>query len=200
VVSGYVKSNPIYHLTTFRDHQVNFVLIADQLYVVDVGFGGPGPTRPLPLTNGLITRWGATSAEMRLIYQDPKTSFVQGLWIYEHRISNSAEWKPVYCFGMTEFFQKDFEVMNHAVSTRRSVFFTQQIICVKMIFDEVVDDITGIISLTEKTLKRRIQADSEVLAECLSEDERVMILKDYFGISLSAKERAGIKGTVAEIK
>jgi arylamine N-acetyltransferase len=53
-------------LTDSRGHQVNLVRIAHTVYAVDVGFGGPGMTRPLPIIDGEFSKWGATDAEMRL--------------------------------------------------------------------------------------------------------------------------------------
>lgn len=79
-------------------------------------------------------------------------------------------------------------------------WFTQQIICTKMVFDEDTEDIIGTVALSDKTLKRRIQGKSELLLECSSENERVRALEDHFGIFLSERERDGIKGTALELK
>lgn len=190
----------LHSLTSDRGHQVNLVRIGDTIYAVDVGFGGPGMTRPLPLTEGKIFKWGATSAEMRMRYERPKSLFMQGLWVYEHRHSDSDLWVPIYLFGMTEFTQEDYKVMSFWTSSNRTSFFTQLIMCHLMIYDEKVDDITGSIFIMEKVLKRRIQAQSEVLATFKSEEERVQGLKTHFGVVLSESDRAGIRGSVAEIK
>lgn len=108
-----------------RNHQVNLVRIKDTLYSVDVGFGGLGPTKPLPLIENTISPWGATAAEMRLTYHISENSFVQGVWSYEHRVSKSTNWTPVYHFGLTRFTEKDFNIMNLAVSTQRTSLFTK---------------------------------------------------------------------------
>jgi arylamine N-acetyltransferase len=187
-------------LTVSRGHQVNLVQIAHIVYAVDVAFGGSCMTRPLPLIDGKVWKWGATNAEMRLRYEKPKTSFTQGLWVYEHRNSDLDIWKPLYSFGMTEFTQKDFEIMSFAISTRRTSFFTRLIMCNLMLYDEEVDDIVGTIHIMDKMLKKRVQAQSEILAEFSSEEERIKRLETHFGVVISDWERAGITGTVAEIK
>lgn len=69
-----------------------------------------------------------------------------------------------------------------------------------MILDEEKDDITGVLILSGSTLKRRILGDTETLAKCANEDQRAVVLKDHFGISLSRRERSGIKGMVTELK
>lgn len=108
-------------------------------------------------------------------------------------------WSPRYCFGMTEFHPNDFEVMNYATSSRRTVIFTYKLMCMKMTLDKDIGDITGALTLAGSTLKKRIQAKSEILVECATEDQRVAALREHFGIALSAKEQAGIRGTVTEL-
>ncbi len=198
-----------------RDHQILLVSMNSGVFLVDVGFGckysgigsnllpttilANGPTKPIRLSHGEVVKWGITDAETRLVYQEPSNPLIQGLWTLEHRNSTSEEWSPKYCFGMTEFLPNDFEVMNYATSTRRTVIFTYRLMCMKMILDENVGDITGALTLSGSTLKKRIHAKSEVIIDCGTEQQRVAILKEHFGISLSPKEQAGIKGTVAEL-
>lgn len=186
-----------------RNHHINFLSIASQIYIVDVGFGGPGPTHPVPLTHGLVSAWGATRAEIRVMYHPPVHAFVNGTWHYQHRPSGAGEWRTVYSFSMTEFRAADYEVMSFAVSRTRNLFFTFQIVCMKMVYEEDeegVGDVTGILFLVDGTLKRRRFEETEVVVECKSEEERVRVLEEYFGIVLSERERKGIKGSVTEIK
>ncbi|PVH88491.1 arylamine N-acetyltransferase 1 [Cadophora sp. DSE1049] len=182
------------------DHQVLLVCMDDGVYLVDVGFGSSGPTRPIHLAHGKVVKWGATEAQSRLIYQEPPNPAFQGLWIMEHRNTPSDEWSPKYSFGMTEFTAQDFSVMNYATSTRRTCIFTFMIIASKMILDEDSGDIVGAMTLSGSTIKRRIREKSEVVVECATEGERVAALKEHFGIILSSKEQAGIRGTVTELK
>lgn len=154
----------------------------------------------MPLVHGKITKWGATDAETRLVYQEPSNPIMQGLWTLEHRVSEAHDWTQNYCFGMIEFWPGDYEVMNFQTSTRRSVWFTYTVVCLKMILDEKLDDITGAVFLTDATLKRKIFDKTETLAECTTEEQRVSVLKDFFGIGLSKREQAGIKGSSTELK
>ncbi|KAF4635467.1 hypothetical protein G7Y89_g2640 [Cudoniella acicularis] len=181
-------------------HQVNLVPLGDEVYMVDVGFGGEGPTRPMPLIDGVVSKWGATDAETRLTYKKGSKSWIPGMWSYEHRKSRSHNWTTVYSFGTTEFHPPDFEVMNFASSNRRTSFFTYRILVVKLLLDKEVGDITGAIILNGNEVKKRVYNKSEIIAELKTEEERVKALSKHFGIFLTDRERAGIRGTVTELK
>ena len=55
-------------------------------------------------------------------------------------------------------------------------------------------------TLFDGLLKKRTHADTEVLMNCKTERERLHVLESFFGISLSADEKRGIKGMVTELK
>jgi arylamine N-acetyltransferase len=154
----------------------------------------------MPLLHGEVSQWGATDAQMRLIYREPANPIVQGIWTLKHRISMLHDWTPSYEFGMTEFLLEDFEVMNYATSSGRTSFFTWSIVCLKMVLDRDLDDITGAMILTGKTVKRRLFGESEVVVECSNESQRVAALNEHFGIGLSKREQASIKGTLTDLK
>jgi arylamine N-acetyltransferase len=154
----------------------------------------------MPLLHGEVSQWGATDAQMRLIYREPANPIVQGIWTLEHRISRLHDWTPSYEFGMTEFLLEDFEVMNYATSSGMTSFFTWSIVCLKMVLDRDLDDITGAMILTGKTVKRRLFGESEVVVECSNESQRVTALNEHFGIDLSKREQASIKGTLTDLK
>ena len=161
---------------------------------------GDSPTRPLPLVHGQISKWGVTDAETRLVYEEPENAVLNGLWYLEFRHSSIEDWTRGYCFALFEFTPQDFEVMSYSTSTRSSVWFTYEIVCMKMILDEEKDDITGAVILVGSHLKRRTFDKGITLVECRSEDQRVAVLSEYFGINLSKRERTGIKGLVTELK
>jgi hypothetical protein len=59
--------------------------------------------------------------------------------------------------------------------------------------------IVGDITLTGNEVKKRIKGESVVLAFCISEEERLKALDEFFGIRLSSSERDGIRGMITEI-
>lgn len=181
-------------------HMVNLVKLDGQVYTVDVGFGSDGPIRPIPLDPTHVAQ-GIGEQEMR-VFKDgisDNTDSSQRLWIYQTRYSPAHQWKPVYCFTEQEFLPQDYEIMSYFTSTSRKSFFTQAVVVVEMIKGEN-DEIVGTLAMTNGSFKRRIKGNSEIVAECKSEDERVEALSNYFGIKLEPEEIEGIKGLSTQLK
>ena len=178
---------------------VNIVTLQNgNKYMLDVGFGGEGPTRPLPLIEAKVSP-GIGMQELRLVRQNilANTDASQRLWIYQTRHSTSDPWKSVYCFTEVEFLPQDYQMMNFYTSQCRFCWFTYKVVAVKMIREG--EEIVGTISLNETAVKRRIKGKAEDLEQCRTEDERVDALGKWFGIKLTAEERRGIKGMVTDL-
>lgn len=96
--------------------------------------------------------------------------------------------------------------MNYFTSTSPKVFFTQKVVCERKIFgremglEEEADEIVGMYVILGPLLKRRIHGKNEILAEFKSEVERQKALEEYFGISLTTKEKQAINGRVSAIQ
>ena len=75
-----------------------------QRNMVDVGFGGDGPTRPLPLTPSTVAQNLGTQ-EVKLMHENIALNVDPGqrLWFYKIRNSEGDEWKDCYCFPELEF-------------------------------------------------------------------------------------------------
>jgi arylamine N-acetyltransferase len=177
---------------------LNIVTIAGKRYVIDVGFGSSGPTYPLPLVENEISINVGTQ-EMRLMY-DTIPDFTrpgQNLWLYQYRHEANQPWLPAYAFSEIEFTPSDFTMMNYFMSTHYTSWFTYLIVCVKMVLED--GQIVGDITLTGNEVKKRIKGESVVLAFCISEEERLKALDEFFGIRLSSSERDGIRGMITEI-
>jgi arylamine N-acetyltransferase len=195
-----LHSGGIVFLTTWgcRSHMINIVTIPDgQKYMLDVGFGNDGPTRPLPLSHGVVSQ-GILPQELRLVRENlaQNTDPDQMLWIYQRRYSPKDEWTSVYCFTELEFLPQDYEVMNFWTSQSRRSWFTYGIIVVKMIMEN--ETLIGTLILDGEVVKRRIRGSTEKWI-CKTEDERVEALKTWFKIELTQDERAGIRGLVTEL-
>lgn len=178
---------------------VNIVKLSDGVkYMVDVGFGSDGPTRPLPLEVGSIWK-GGSPHEMRLVHENipPNSDPGQRLWIYQYRYSSTEEWVSAYCFTELEYLLKDYEVMNFWTSHSPESWFLQKIVVVKRIMEE--GELTGILTLFNGELKRRIGKNTEILRVCKTEDDRLKVLQHWFGIELGAVERRGITGLISEL-
>jgi hypothetical protein len=68
-----------------------------------------------------------------------------------------------------------------------------------MLLDREQNDFVGTLSLIDGALKQRIGGYTYE-TKCTTEEERVRVLKEKFGIVLTKGEQEGIKGTYMEIK
>ncbi|EOD47389.1 putative arylamine n-acetyltransferase 1 protein [Neofusicoccum parvum] len=185
-------------------HMVNLVTIGTHKYLVDVGFGPNGPTHPLRLERNACdtTSTQISPAEMRLAWKniDGNTDLNQRLWVYQHRTNNELPWLDMYCFAELEFMPQDYEIMNYHTSTNSKAWFTQKVMCAKMVIDSPENsELVGAMIL-QTDLKLRIHGKTESQQMFKNEEDRIAALDRVFGIVLSKTERAGIKGLVSEIK
>lgn len=196
-------------------HQVNIVTIEGVKYFVDCGFGGAGPTRPVPLVDGYIAVQTGTeeniSSSMRLTrgFTGNNTSRTpeQEVWRYTIKYGAASDgeknWIPVYCFSESEFMPHDFEISSAWVSTNRSSMFVNKIVVQKFLWGNGEDDkdfLVGDLTVVDGVIKERRYGKSKVLRECKTEEERVNGLERFLGIKLSLGESEGIKGYHTALK
>ncbi|KAF2163321.1 hypothetical protein M409DRAFT_68595 [Zasmidium cellare ATCC 36951] len=178
-------------------HMINIVTIKDVRYMVDVGFGAGGATRPLPLEDGKIHLNIKPEHSVRLRY-DTLEDFenpTSKVWILEKRMADDKPFLPNYCFpDNVEFLPADYMVMNQFTSTNKRVFFTQIVIAVKHILSEDGEEIVGDTVLMGNRLHRRVHGKKEDLGTLDSEGQRVEALEKHLGIRLSEMQRYGILG------
>jgi arylamine N-acetyltransferase len=181
---------------------INLVTIGDSRYIVDVGFGSNYvPVAPIRLIHDTTGVTNVSPASVRLIFKalESTSAKYQKLWVYQHKISADSDFKDMYCFTDTEFFPRDFEMMNYWTSTSEKVIFTQKVICNKMVLGDDGGDIVGTLTL-QGDLKKRVGAKTERMVEFGREEERLKALDEHFGIVFSEAERDGIRGSASEIK
>ena len=183
-------------------HMVNVVSLpgGGEEWLVDVGFGGHGPVRPLPVDReevvggagqkvwrvrkyGLEGREDAEDAEQR-----------EEMRVLETTLEGREEsWKPLYAFGRNLAFKtRDYEILNWAVATHPGSWFTEKMVCIKFVREE--EELIGAMILDGNTFTRRVGAHKEVLKECHTETERVEGLIKWFGMKFSDEEVEGIRG------
>lgn len=100
-----------------RVHIVNIVTLSDGTrWMVDVGFGGDGASKPVPLIEGPITKNIGTQ-DIRLVQdfipsQTERTP-ERKLWIYQYQNSPEKPWNSFYAFSdKIEFLPADYHIMN----------------------------------------------------------------------------------------
>jgi arylamine N-acetyltransferase len=167
-------------------------------YMVDVGFGGDGATKPIPLVDGHVTP-NLGSQELRLVYDaiPQQIEKTQKYWIYQYRNNSGLDWNSFYCFSEMEFLQQDFEVMNYFSSKHPFSIHTYAVLVVKFLRRQ--GEIYGKVMLVNDKVKQNTGGRTSVAKECKNEDERVDALKEDFGIILTDEEREGIRGMTTEL-
>ncbi|RAK89368.1 cysteine proteinase [Aspergillus costaricaensis CBS 115574] len=184
-------------------HMLNLVRLDDEWYVVDVGMP-KGPNLPYPLRDGFQT----TSIAPRLIRvqlrpipesyarQTASSTEPPRIWCFDvcYNPADDAkkEWLPVYCFTETEFLPQDYEVMSWFTSTNSESWFTRYVTCTKMLMDEDKGVIVGNVTLFQDTVRETIGANTKVIKECKTEDERLQALAEIFDVHLTNEEKKGI--------
>jgi arylamine N-acetyltransferase len=180
------------------NHMLNLVRLGTEWYVVDVGMGSMGPNMPYPLRDGFETMSIAPRKiriQSRAIAESYGTNSNK-LWCYDvcyDPVSGTEEvWVPVYCFTETEFLPQDYEVMSWYTSTHKTSFFTKYVTSMKMVMDEAQEKIVGNVTLFGGDVKETIGSEKRGVRECKTEDERVDVLREVFGIDLTEEQRKGI--------
>jgi arylamine N-acetyltransferase len=179
---------------------VNLLTIDGQKFLVDVGFGPDGPCRPLLLHSGQEFP-GIFPQTLKLEHRAlPRhTDQDQRVWVYSYKRLPEDPWLDAYAFNEIEFFPEDYEVMNLHTMTTRWSFFTQTVLCVKVVLDEKQEDIEGVVSLYKDEVKKKIKGEVVESEKFETETERVKGLEKWFGIRLNEEERKGIRYLSTEL-
>jgi arylamine N-acetyltransferase len=190
-------------------HLVNIITLSDgQVWTMDVGFGGDGPTKPMPLVHDR-PQVNLGSQEVRLIRDWIPTQLhrteASKLWIYEYRNGKEKPWNSFYAFSETEAMEADFHVINHFTGTSPDSHHTVTQLLVKFLRREKQDgsgdqEIYGKRMLVNATVKENLGGKTKIVEECSTETDRVRVLKDWFGITLTQDEVQAITDTPTEIK
>lgn len=192
-----------------RVHVVNIVTLPDNSrWVLDVSFGGDGPTQPMAMVEDAEWRnMGTQDARLIRDFIPGQTELTTGrrLWIYQVRNSPDQPWTSHYAFShAVEWLPADFEVANHYTSTSAKSFQTGTVLVVKFLRREDKglpggQEVYGKRILFNDVVKENPGGKTVVLKELGSEEERVQALKEYFGIELTEEEVAAVKGHKTEI-
>jgi arylamine N-acetyltransferase len=173
--------------------------------MLDVGFGGDGATKPLPLISGHIVQ-NLGPQEIRLIYSTitQQTDQSKKLWIYQYRNGADREWNSFYCFPEFEFLPQDFEIMNYFTSTSQGAtnFQTRTVLIVRFLRGEVggeEEQIVGKVMLVNGEIKRNMGGKTELVKVCETERERVKAVEEYFAITLTEEEKEAVRGRNVEL-
>ncbi len=105
---------------TPRSHMLLRVDINEEIYIADVGFGGPTLTAPLSLT--LDIEQATPHEAFRLLALE--RTYIMQVYI-------NQQWKPLYCFDLQEQQLPDYEASNWYVSTHPNSLFTNTLLAAR---------------------------------------------------------------------
>lgn len=193
-------------------HLVNLVTIAGSKYLCDVGFGSNEPTVPILLRHE-ETAQQIGSARSKLVYQrlDQYLSDSKA-WVYMFRTDDNADWMALYCFTETEILPSDIAGLNYSPWLSPYIHFTQKVVCVRQTTEREVDDpglasgeaidqgeLDGSLIIDHDKFKWRRHGETVLSRDLASEEDRLDVLRRYFGIDLDIEDQQAIVGTVAAI-
>ncbi|THH18820.1 hypothetical protein EW146_g2217, partial [Bondarzewia mesenterica] len=149
-----VTYSPLSHLVLFVQPYPH----SNETYIVDLGFGGSGPLRPILFSDGEEhpedVVWGSLPPErhriVRAAYPSSSIETSEGSGIaplrdWHMQVTHTplsavrAEWTTLYTFSEAEFFQTDINAASFEVSARPSIF-QANVICMRE-FEVNLEDI-----------------------------------------------------------
>src|SRR5262245_5049840 len=120
-----------------RTHHVNLVELDGDIWLCDVGFGGPGVRHPLPL------RLNVEFEQMREIYQ-LRLDAVHGYCLLK---LIRQEWQPLYTFKIEPALSVDLQIGNFYTANSSQAIFRNAILGMRMTAQ-------GRVTLNDRTFKR----------------------------------------------
>jgi N-hydroxyarylamine O-acetyltransferase len=147
-----------------RTHMLLLVTVADSRWIADVGFGGDGLLRPLPLAID------DESSQFRWTYR-----LVEEGRHYVLQSRRSAGWNDMYAFTLEPHERVDYEVSNHYTSTHPTSPFTMMPIA-----QRPSQEARYILRGRELTT----DTGESVRSQTVSDDELIDVLRETFGIDL----------------
>jgi arylamine N-acetyltransferase len=178
----------------------------EQRYLVDVGFGGDGLVQPILLERGSQCR--GISCEYHRLTKTvlPGSTNSRESWVLEHMIEGKSEeeWRRAYSFDSDiEFMPADFGVMNYFNYSHPDAFFVPNMVAIKFLLSDEgtgQERINGRITLFNRDVKKRWNGETTPIALLDSEEARIRILEDIWGIELSQDDIKGIENWGSAIK
>lgn len=149
-----------------RTHQVLLVVLNNQRWLVDVGFGGGGLIEPILLEEGAVSQ---QFFETFRLLKDPNIGFVL-------QRKFGTEFRNVYAFTLDSCIPADYVMSNYFTSTFPGGFFTETRIITKPTTE-------GRVTLVDKILK--ISSGNQISEKTLTSDsEYHEVLKEFFGLNM----------------
>lgn len=183
--------------------------------MVDVCFGGDGPTQPIRLEDGAtIVNLGSQESRLMLDFVPGQVSRdpAHRMWHYQRRNGQELPWATCYVFSdAVEWLPQDFGLINCFTGVSKDSIAVAMVLMVKFLRrsadggaegDDTDDrqEIYGKRMLVNGVVKENLGGKTKVLQECKTEEERIAALKTWFGVEMTSEEREAIRGHFSELK
>ncbi|KAG6832917.1 hypothetical protein H0H92_004801 [Tricholoma furcatifolium] len=207
---------PVY---TALSHMIIFVQPGDEsnvTYLVDVGCGGSGPTRPIllsasednivmgtsPTEKHRLTR--GAHPESRLAAATPDWH-LEVLHIKEGTDASQSEWKLVYAFDEKEYFPTDYASANLAVCRQQGGYFGDNVVASKHFWLDKDDQgpietrHAGRFGMEGAVIRKHTGNQTEIVRTVATESERARALQEFFGVRIDPNALKYICGRTAAL-
>jgi arylamine N-acetyltransferase len=116
-----------------------------------------------------------------------------GYGIYQVRNSPDREFGSCYSFIDAEHITEDFAVMNYYTSTHPKSYMTNTALVVKFLHNDF--NVYGKRMLINSEIRENSGSKTELVATCNTEAERIRLLEEKFGLTLTEDEQRAIHDT-----
>lgn len=154
-----------------KTHAANLLHHNGELYIVDTGFGGNLPLKPVPLNGEKVT---SENGEFRLVREESE----HGDYILYIKLKHKdQDWKKGYAFDLNERYTNiiDFNVVQKIIVEHPDSSFNK-----KPLVNRLTDK--GNMTLTDTSFTEWI--DGKMSKEEIDEKRFKEIAKEYFGLSI----------------
>jgi N-hydroxyarylamine O-acetyltransferase len=161
-----------------RTHMLLRVELPEGPFLADVGFGGDGLMRPLPLEAGPELAIGPSVHRLR---REAEAFVLEGKFAGNGGGEGAGEWSDLYLFTLEPHYPIDFEMANHFTSTYPTSIFRNSLTAQRSRRDR-----RAILRNRELVL-RGVGATETVAVR--DPDELLEILEHHFGLAFPAGTR-----------
>ena len=184
----------------------------DTLFLTDVGFGGQGPARPIPLVDGPAVKGAALPEMHRLVRMDharssllPAPGEQPSGWALQVNTKNDDNcWLTLYHFTLEEYFLDDLQALSFSVDKSDQNTLSQFVILAGVQSASgtkgiELDDNEDLVKITlfGPHVRRKLGENIEVLRNLVTEQDRLLALREVYGLDIEDSAAQYLKPGVA---
>jgi N-hydroxyarylamine O-acetyltransferase len=150
-----------------RSHQLLLVIVDNESWIADVGFGSCCLREPLRLMPGIVSEQGPDTFRLR----------TEGAQTYILAAMLAGHWQDLYGFSLEPFDLIDYEPFNYWNSTSPHARFTQQKLC-------TIPTPEGRVVAVDKEFKIHSRQGTQTIT-AKTHEEYLTLLRAHFGLVIA---------------